>query len=48
MEEQAGTNKHGKVSAGKFSGVLLKLSSELIRVYLWFLKFSNYLLRLVQ
>jgi len=47
IEPQAEIDKHGEVSAAKFSSILLKLSSELIRVYLWFLKFSNYLLRLV-
>jgi hypothetical protein len=41
-------NKRGSFSAEKMSTVLLKMSSEGIRVYLWFLRFSNYLLRLVQ
>jgi hypothetical protein len=35
-------------AAGKMSAILLKMSSEAIRVYLWFLQFSNYLLKLVQ
>jgi len=41
-------NKRGILSADKMSTILLKMSSEGIRVYLWFLRFSNYLLRLVQ
>ena len=41
-------NKRGFVSAERMSAILLKTSSELIRVYLWFLRFSNYLLRLIQ
>ena len=48
MESEIENNKHGKLSAESLSPVLLKLSSELIRVYLVFLRFSNYLLRLVQ
>lgn len=41
-------NERGICSAGKMSAALLKMSSELIRVYLWFLQLSNYLLRLIQ
>jgi hypothetical protein len=41
-------NKRGFCSADKTAADLLKMSSEVLRVYLWFLKFSNYLLRLVQ
>src|SRR4051812_12827369 len=48
MKSSGLENRHGFISAEKISAVLLKLSSEFIRVYLWFLKFSNYLLRLVQ
>jgi len=47
MKSQALQNKRGFVSAEKMSTILLKTSSEFIRVYLWFLQFSNYLLRLV-
>lgn len=47
MKSQDLQNKRGFISAEKMSTVLLKMSSEVIRVYLWFLKFSNYLLRLV-
>ena len=32
----------------KVSALLLKMTSELIGVYLWFLRFSHILLRLVQ
>jgi hypothetical protein len=48
MKSQDLHDKRGLISAGKMSTVLLKISSEGIRVYLWFLQFSNYLLRLVQ
>lgn len=51
MESQAAENKRGAAaagSAGKVEIILLKASSEAIRVYLWFLQFSNYLLKLVQ
>ena len=49
MKSQAVANKRGATgSAGKIEPILLKMSSEAIRVYLWFLQFSNYLLRLVQ
>ena len=49
MEAQMAENKRGAAgSAGKAETILLKASSEAIRVYLWFLQFSNYLLRLVQ
>lgn len=47
MKPQNFTNERGQNSAGKLSTVLLKMSSELIRVYLWFLQLSNYLLRLI-
>ena len=48
MKSQDLQNKRGVFSAGKLSTALLKMSSEVIRVYLWFLQFSNYLLRLIQ
>lgn len=48
MKIQSVENKRGTGSAGKVEPILLKMSSEAIRVYLWFLQFSNYLLRLVQ
>ena len=48
MKPQISLNKRGFFRTEKISTVLLKLSSEFIRVYLWFLQFSNYLLRLVQ
>lgn len=47
MKSQDLHNERGAFSAGKLSTALLKMSSEAIRVYLWFLKFSNYLLRLI-
>jgi len=47
MKSQNLQNKRGFISADKMSTVLLKMSSELIRVYLWFLQLSNYLLRLI-
>jgi hypothetical protein len=48
MKPQNFKDKRGAAnSAGKLSTVLLKMSSELIRVYLWFLQLSNYLLRLI-
>lgn len=48
MKSQNLQNKRRVFSAEKLSTILLKMSSEFIRVYLWFLQFSNYLLRLVQ
>ena len=50
MKSQRAENKRGAAGfAGKkIETVLLRASSEAIRVYLWFLQFSNYLLRLVQ
>ena len=48
MKLRLSTDKRGFISVGKLSPVVLKLSSEFIRVYLWFLQMSNYLLRLVQ
>ncbi len=48
MKPQNLKDKRGTNSAGRLSTVLLKMSSEAIRVYLWFLQFSNYLLKLVQ
>ncbi len=48
MKPQDFFNKRGFNSAGNLSTVLLRMSSEFIRVYLWFLRFSNILLRLVQ
>jgi hypothetical protein len=48
MQSREFENKRGMLSNGKMSTFLLKMSSEGIRVYLWFLQFSNYLLRLVQ
>ncbi len=39
-------NKFGRNA--KSSSMLLKMTTELIGIYLWFLRFSNILLRLVQ
>jgi len=47
MKSQDLQNERGFISADRISTVLLRMSSEFIRVYLWFLRFSNYLLRLV-
>jgi hypothetical protein len=48
MDSETGTNERGSASDGKFSDFAWRMSSELIRVYLVFLRFGNYLLRLVQ
>lgn len=40
--------KNGFFKSPKAEAILWNLSSEIIDVYLWFLKFSNVLLKLVQ
>jgi len=48
MKSKTVPDKRGAFSADGISTLLLKVSSEMIRVYLVFLRFSNYLLRLIQ
>lgn len=40
--------KHKLIEFGENSGVIMKFTSELIDVYVWFLRFGNLLVRLIQ
>lgn len=48
MKPQTDAIKNGFFKSPKAEAILWNLSSEIIGVYLWFLKFSNVLLKLVQ
>lgn len=48
MKPQVFTNDTKGCLNKKTKSVLLKVSTELIGIYLWFLQFSNFLLKLVQ
>ncbi len=48
MQSGIFTTKNELGGNGKASAIFLKMNSELFGVYLWFLQFSNILLRLVQ
>ncbi len=48
MKPQINTQKTCLRGGEKAQTLLWSLSSEMIGVYLWFLKFSNILLKLVQ
>jgi hypothetical protein len=48
MKPQIYTAVNGFLSGEKAKTILWNLTSEMIGVYLWFLKFSNVLLKLVQ
>lgn len=48
MKPQVLTAQSGFFKSGKMKTILWNLTSEMIGVYLWFLKFSNVLLKLIQ
>lgn len=48
MKPQTNANQNRLTGGEKARTVFWRLSSEMIGVYLWFLKFSNILLKLVQ
>ena len=48
MKPQILTGKKDCPAKEKTAAILWRLSSEIIGVYLWFLKFSNVLLKLIQ
>lgn len=48
MKPPVNTNRNCIFDDEKAKTMFWKLSSEMIGVYLWFLKFSNILLKLVQ
>ncbi len=48
MKPQTLNGKNECPAKEKTTAILWRMSSELIGVYLWFLKFSNVLLKLIQ